>query len=108
MARKSKGWLIVNVGPAGMRGKLSRTVREKEPAGNCDHCGTHRRVLFSYDDDGFHFCGKSCWTTATLLRKGVRQPSRSQVTEQNQRKLRTVVRRKPALAVVMPLAGRVA
>jgi hypothetical protein len=81
-------------------------VREKEPGGNCEHCGRFRNVLFSYDDDHGAFHSKGCWIAAKLIDIGVRPPSRAQVTEQNQRRPQTIVRRKAMPSNVVRIADR--
>ena len=83
MAKRSKGYLIVAIGPSNKRGKKSRTVREREGKGHCCHCGMFK-TLFSYADDGVIACSKACWTTYVLMqRHGVRPPTAAQVSQQN-------------------------
>jgi hypothetical protein len=84
-ARKSKGWLIVNVGPPGRYGKKLRAIRESEGPGICDYCGNNREkgAMYSYSDAGNRYCNKECFKADILTNAGLRAPSHSQVARQN-------------------------
>lgn len=100
----ANGCMVVNIGPATATGKLSRTAREKEDPGHCQHCSKFRNTLFSYDDEGRSYCNKSCWNTDKLIRAGIRKPTRQQIRLHNQRQ-RESKERSARRLTVLRLAG---
>lgn len=85
--RQRRGFLVVNVGPPGPRGKKLRTTRESEGPGTCTYCGRTREkgAVFSYTDDGKPYCNIQCMKAYATVQLGLRPPSHSQISQQNKK-----------------------
>lgn len=57
--------------PVWVAGTDKMTLRENEGEGDCKYCGSHKRTLYSYEDESTGFCNRSCWMSWVFEGRGL-------------------------------------